>query len=330
MKTRVARIHEYGDPEVIRIETDALPLPGPGEVVLRQSAAAIHFADSYMRQGRYFLKPPLPTVLGIEGVGTIAAVGDGVADYETGDRAAYLFNAGAYADARIVPAADLYVPPAELDDATVVAAFVRTMTAQYLLRRLYRVQAGETVLVHSAAGGMGSLLAQWATHLGATVIGTVGSPDKFRTAEKNGCAHVIDYMKEDFADAVLDITGGAGVPVVFDAVGADTYHGNLRALAPRGWFVNYGHASGPPPIDALELNQKSLIFTKASMKDYTATPEEKAAMMEEVVAAISGGTIKANITGTYELANIAEAHAALDSRTTTGALVVVFEHASNV
>jgi NADPH2:quinone reductase len=325
MDTRVARIHEYGDPEIIKIETDTLPEPGPGEVVLKQNAAAIHFADSYMRQGRYFLKPPLPTVLGLEGVGTIVAVGDGVEDYKVGDRAAYLFNVGAYADARILSAADLFVPPAALDDAAVVAAFVRTMTAQYLLRRLYRVQAGETILVHSAAGGMGSLLTQWATSVGAKVIGTVSSPDKFLAAEENGCAHVIDYTREDFADAVLDITGGAGVPVVYDAVGADTYQGNLRALAPRGWFVNYGHASGPPPIDALELNQKSLIFTKASMKDYTAVPEEKAEMMAEVVAAISDGTVKSNITGTYELADIAEAHAALDSRMTTGALVVAFE-----
>lgn len=326
MKTRVARIHEYGNPEVIRIESDTLPEPGPGEVILKQNAAAIHFADSYMREGRYFLKPPLPTVLGLEGAGIVAAVGDGVADYKEGDRAAYMFSVGAYADARVIPAEQLYAPPADLDDLTIVAAFVRTMTAQYLLRRLYPVQAGETILVHSAAGGMGSLLTQWATSLGATVIGTVSSPDKFLTAEENGCAHVIDYTKEDFADAVLDITGGAGVPVVYDAVGADAYQGNLRALAPRGWFVNYGHASGPPPIDALELNQKSLIFTKASMKDYTAVPAERDAMMAEVVAAIADGTVKANITGTYELADIAEAHAALDSRTTTGALVVVFAH----
>jgi len=326
METRVARIHEYGGPEVIKIETDSLPAPGPGEVLLQQSAAAIHFADSYMREGRYFLKPPLPTVLGLEGVGTIAAVGDGVEGYKEGDRAAYLFSVGAHADARILPADQLYTPPDNLDDQTIVAAFVRTMTAQYLLRRLYPVQSGETILVHSAAGGMGSLLTQWATSLGATVIGTVSSPDKFLAAEENGCAHVIDYTKEDFADAVLDITGGAGVPVVYDAVGADAYEGNLRALAPRGWFVNYGHASGPPPIDALELNQKSLIFTKASMKDYTRTPEEKAAMMAEVVAAISDGTVKSNITGTHELAEIAEAHRALDSRMTTGALVAVFEN----
>lgn len=326
MKTRVARIHEYGGPEVINIETDELPDPGPGEVLLQQNAAAIHFADSYMREGRYFLKPPLPTVLGLEGIGIVAAVGEGVADRKEGDRAAYLFSVGAHADARILPADQLYTPPDNLDDQTVVAAFVRTMTAQYLLRRLYRVEAGETILVHSAAGGMGSLLTQWATSIGAKVIGTVSSPDKFLAAEENGCAHVIDYTREDFADAVLDITGGAGVPVVYDAVGADTYEGNLRALAPRGWFVNYGHASGPPPIDALELNQKSLIFTKASMKDYTATPEEKAAMMAEVVAAISDGTVKANITGRYELADIAEAHAALDSRMTTGALVVGFEN----
>jgi NADPH2:quinone reductase len=325
MDTRVARIHEYGDPDVIRIETDTLPEPGPGEVILEQGAAAIHFADSYMRQGRYFLKPPLPTVLGLEGVGTVAAVGPDVTAWKLGDRAAYLFNAGAYADARILPAEALYAPPAELDDPTVVAAFVRTMTAQYLLRQTYPVAPGETILVHSAAGGMGTTLAQWASRIGATVIGTVSSPDKFLAAKEAGCAHVIDYTKEDFADAVQDITGGKGVPVLYDAVGADTYEGNLRALAPRGWFINYGHASGPPPIDALELNAKSLIFTKASMKDYMLTPDEKAAMMADVVAALGDGTVRPSITGTYELADIAKAHAALDSRQTTGALVLVFD-----
>jgi NADPH2:quinone reductase len=324
MQTRVARIHEYGGPEVLRIETDELPDPGPGEVRLKQHAAAIHLADSLMRQDRYFLKPPLPAVLGIEAAGTVEAVGPGVTGFAPGDAAAYLFSAGAYADARIIAADQLYRQPAGLDPKTVVAAFVRGMTAQYLIRRLYPVSAGETILVHSAAGGMGTLIAQWASKLGATVIGTVGAPEKFLAAEEAGCAHVIDYTKEDFADQVLDITGGVGVPVVFDAVGADTYEGNLRALAPRGWFVNYGHASGPPPIDAMELNRKSLIFTKASMKDYTATPEERAAMMEEVGQALADGTLTPAITATWDLAAIAEAHAAMDARTTTGIMVVTF------
>ncbi len=325
MESRVARIHEYGGPEVLKIETDTLPDPGPGEVVLRQEAAAIAFADTLMCAGTYWLKPPLPTVLGLEAAGTIAAVGPGVEDFAPGDRAGYMFHIGAYADARIIAAEDLYRPPPELDAKTLVATFLRAMTAQYLMRRLYRVEAGETVLVHSAAGGMGSLLAQWTSKIGATVIGTVGAPEKFALAEQSGCAHVIDYTTEDFADQVLEITGGEGVPVVFDAVGADAYEGNIRCLAPRGWYVNYGHASGfLPPIDAMELNKKSLIFTKASMKDYTRTPEERAAMTAEVVTAITDGTVKSQITREYELSEIATAHADMLARRTTGATVVTF------
>ena len=325
METRVARIHEYGGPEVIRIETDTLPEPGPGKVILRQEAAAIAFADTLMCQGTYFLKPPLPTVLGLEGAGTIAAVGPDITDFNPGDRAGYLFDPGGYAEARIVPAEKLYRPPDALDAKTLVASFTRAMTAQYLMRRLYRVAPGETILVHSAAGGMGSLLAQWASKIGATVIGTVGAPEKSALATDSGCAHVIDYTRDDFAERVLDITGGEGVPVVFDAVGAAAYDGNLRCLAPRGWFVNYGHASGPPPIDAMELNRKSLIFTKASMKDYVRTPEERAAMREEVFAALTDGTLETRITREYALDEIAEAHADMTARRTTGTIIVTFD-----
>jgi NADPH2:quinone reductase len=326
MQTRVARIYQYGSPDVIKLETVSVPQPGPGEVLIEQKACAIHLADSYMRQGRYFLKPPLPTVLGLEGIGTVISVGADVKRYKTGDRAAYLFNLGAYADKRIIPADQLYTPPTELDSETVVVTFVRALTAQYLLRRIYPIKAGETILIHSAAGGMGSILSQWASYIGAKVIGTVSSPDKFITAENNGCTHVIDYLKEDFSEAVLDITNGKGVPVVFDAVGADTYKGNVASLSPRGWFVNYGHASGPPPIDAIELNQKSLIFTKASLKDYMLSPEEKKMMMDEVVKVIKGGHVKLSITGRYELADISQAHTDLESRLTTGALVVAFNN----
>ena len=324
MQTRVARIYEYGNPDVIKIETESVPSPGPGEVLIEQTACAIHLADSYMRQGRYFLKPPLPNVLGLEGIGTVISIGANVEDYKTGDRVAYLFNLGAYADIRIIPANQLYKPPAELDSETIVATFVRALTAQYLLRRLYPIKPGETILIHSAAGGMGSILSQWANNIGAKVIGTVSSPDKFITAENNGCEHVIDYIKEDFSEAVLDITNGKGVPVVFDAVGADTYKGNITSLSPRGWYVNYGHASGPPPIDAIELNQKSLIFTKASLKDYMINPDEKEMMMEEVVKVIKEGNVELSITGRYELSDITQAHTDLESRLTTGALVVIF------
>ena len=326
MQTRVARIYQYGTPDVIKLETVSVPQPGPGEVLIEQKACAIHLADSYMRQGRYFLKPPLPTVLGLEGIGTVISVGADVEGYKTGDRAAYLFYLGAYADKRIIPADQLYTPPTELDSETVVVTFVRALTAQYLLRRIYPIKSGETILIHSAAGGMGSILSQWASYIGAKVIGTVSSPDKFITAENNGCTHVIDYLKEDFSEAVLDITNGKGVPVVFDAVGADTYKRNVASLSPRGWFVNYGHASGPPPIDAIELNQKSLIFTKASLKDYMLNPEEKKMMMDEVVKVIKGGHVELSITGRYELADISKAHTDLESRLTTGALVVAFNN----
>lgn len=325
MQARVARIREYGGPEAIRIETDTLPEPGPGEVLLRQEAAGIAFADTLMCKGIYFLKPPLPTVLGLEGAGTVVAIGPGVTEFAPGDRAAYLFDAGAYAEARIIAANKLYRPPPELDAKTVVATFLRGMTAQYLLRRLYRVKSGDTVLIHSAAGGMGSVLAQWASKLGATVIGTVGGREKIPPARDNGCAHVIDYAAEDFAEPVMRITGDQGVQVVYDGVGADAYAGNLRCLAPRGWFVNYGHASGSPPIDAMELNAKSLIFTKASLKDYMRTPEERTAMAAEVVAAISDGTIHAQISREYSLSEIASAHADMIARRTTGATVVTFD-----
>lgn len=324
MQTRVARIREYGGPEVIKVETVTLTEPGPGEVLLRQEAAGIAFADTLMCKGIYFLKPPLPTVLGLEGAGTVIAVGPGVTDFGPGDRAAYLFDAGAYAEARIIAASKLYHPPPALDAKTVVASFLRGMTAQYLLRRLYRVKEGETVLVHSAAGGMGSILAQWANKLGAIVIGTVGGPDKIALAKDNGCAQVIDYGAEDFADRVLQITNGEGVHVVYDGVGADAYAPNLRCLMPRGWFVNYGHASGPPPIDAMELNAKSLIFTKASLKDYMRTPEERAAMAAEVAAAIGDGTIHAHISREYRLSEVASAHADMIARRTMGATVVMF------
>ena len=325
METRVARIREYGGPEVLQIETDTLPDPGPGEVILRQAAAGIAFADTLMREGKYFLKPPLPTVLGLEGAGTVVAVGPDVTEFAPGDAAAYLFSAGAYAEARVIAADQLYRPPADIDPKTLVATCIRAMTAQYLIRRLYRVAAGETVLVHSAAGGMGSLISQWASKLGATVIGTVSAPEKVAVAAANGCSHVIDYKAEDFADRVLEITGGAGVPVVYDAVGAEAYEGNVRCLAPRGWFVNYGHSSGfLPPIDAMELNKKSLIFTKSSMKDYTRAPAEREAMMTEVFAAMADDTIAATITREYELAEIATAHVDMAARRITGTTVVIF------
>lgn len=310
---------------MLSIEEVEVGAPGRGEVVLRQEAAAIHFADTLVREGIYFLKPELPAILGLEGAGVIEAVGAGVAGFAPGDRAAYRFNLGGYAERRLIAADQLYKLPDDVEAKTAAAVMVRGLTAQYLLRQIYPVGAGDTVLIHAAAGGMGSLLTQWAKHLGATVIGTVGAPEKVEIARAKGCDHVVDYATEDFAERVLEITGGEGVPVLYDAVGKDAYEGNLRCLAPRGWFINYGHASGfLPPIDAMELNKKSLIFTKASLKDYNRTPEDNARMTSEVFEMIAQGVLTANISREYSLDEIAQAHIDIAGRKTTGTIILAF------
>lgn len=318
-------IHRFGGPEVLSVEEVKVPDPGPGEVLLRQQASAIHFADTLVREGIYFLKPELPAVLGLEGAGVVEAVGPGVDGFSQGDRAGYRFNLGGYAERRLIPADQLYKLPDEVDAKTAAAVMVRGLTAQYLVRQIYPVGSGDTVLIHAAAGGMGSVLTQWAKHLGATVIGTVGSAAKAGVAKANGCDHVINYSEEDFAARVLEITGGAGVPVLYDAVGKDVYEGNLRCLAPRGWFINFGHASGfLPPLDAMELNKKSLIFTKASLKDYNRTPEDNARMTAEVFEMIAAGVLTANISREYALDEIAQAHIDIAGRNTTGVLILSF------
>lgn len=323
--SRAVVIREFGGPEVLSVEEVDVGEPGAGEVVLRQEAAAIHFADTLVREGLYFLKPELPAVLGLEGAGVVEAVGPGVDGFAAGERAAYRFNLGGYAERRLIAADQLYKLPDGVEAKTAAAIMVRGLTAQYLVRRLYPVSSGETVLIHAAAGGMGSLLTQWAKNLGATVIGTVGAPEKIEVARAAGCDHVIDYTSEDFAGRVLEITGGEGLPVLYDAVGKDIYDGNLRCLAPRGWFVNYGHASGfLPPIDAMELNKKSLIFTKASLKDYNRTPEDNARMTADVFDMIAQGVLTANISREYALDEIAQAHIDIAGRKTTGTIILAF------
>lgn len=323
--SKVAIIHSFGGPEVLSIEDVEIAAPGAGQILLRQEAAAIHFADTLVREGMYFLKPDLPAILGLEGAGIVEAVGPGVDNVGEGDRVAYRFNLGGYAERRLIAADQLYKLPEGVDAKTAAAIMVRGLTAQYLLRQLYPVSAGETVLIHTAAGGMGSLLTQWAKHLGATVIGTVGAPEKIAIARTRGCDHVINYNEEDFADRVLEITGGEGVPVLYDAVGKDAYDGNVRCLAPRGWFVNYGHASGfLPPIDAMEINKKSLIFTKASLKDYNRTPEDSERMSAEVFEMIAAGVLMPNISREYALDEIAQAHIDIAGRKTTGTIILTF------
>lgn len=320
---KAIRIHEFGGPEKMKIEDVEVGDPGPGEIRIKHEAISVHFADLLIRQGVYFIKPDLPATMGLEAVGVIEAVGEGVDNLKPGDAVGYTFSMGSYCERRVMPALGLIKLPEGLDPAHATAGLLRGLTAQYLLRQTYKVKKGDVVLVHAAAGGMGSLLTTWSKHLGATVIGTVGSAPKAEIAQANGCDHVINYTDEDFAQRVGEITDGGGVNVVYDSVGKDTYEGNITCLKPIGTFVNYGHASGLlPPIDAMELNKKSLIFTKTSLKDYAAQPGKLPEMAAEVFDAMKSGALKVKPT-TYALADAAQAHADMGARKTTGQIVLL-------
>ena len=320
---KALRIHAFGGPEEIVLEDLPLDEPGEGEVRIAQTAVAVHFADTLMRAGGYYVKPALPATLGLEAAGVVEALGPGVAGFAPGERVAYPFLPGAAVSARNVPADKLVRLPDGVDEKTSAAGLLRGMTVQYLVRRSYPVGPDDTVLVHAAAGGVGTLLCQWARHLGATVIGTVGGPAKAAVAGAAGCAHVIDYSSEDFAARCLEITGGEGVSVVYDSIGRATYDGNLAALAPTGYFINYGHSSGLlAPIDPMALNAKSIFFAKVSYRDYARTPEAVAAMAADTLAMIASGTLKIGITATYRFADAARAHRDIAARKTTGCVVL--------
>jgi len=322
--TKVVRIHEFGGSDVLSIEDDDIGAPGPGEVLLDQKGMALHYADTMLREGKYFLKPELPAVVGLDGAGVIEAVGDGVTDFKSGDTACYMFNLGAYAEKRVIAADALMPVPDGIDPKNLAGTFLRGMTAQYLLRQTYRVQSGDTVLVHTAAGGMGTLLCQWAKALGATVIGTVGSDDKKAVAAASGAAHVVNSRTEDIAAAVNDITGGEGVAAVYDGIGKDVWDANVAALRPTGYLVNYGHMSGPlDPIDPMQLNSKSLFFAKVSLPHFMRTPEAKRAMAEDVFAAIADGILDISVSREYALDDIVQAQEDLVARKTTGSVIIV-------
>jgi NADPH2:quinone reductase len=322
--TKVVRIHEFGGSDVLSIEDDDIGAPGPGEVLLDQKGMALHYADTMLREGKYFLKPELPAVVGLDGAGVVEAVGDGVTDFKPGDTACYMFNLGAYAEKRVIAADALMPVPDGIDPKNLAGTFLRGMTAQYLLRQTYRVQSGDTVLVHTAAGGMGSLLCQWAKALGATVIGTVGSDDKKAVATASGAAHVVNSRTEDIAAAVNDITGGEGVAAVYDGIGKDVWDANVAALRPTGYLVNYGHMSGPlDPIDPMQLNSKSLFFAKVSLPHFMRTPEAKRAMAEDVFAAIADGILDISVSREYALDDIVQAQEDLVARKTTGSVIIV-------
>lgn len=322
--TKVVRIHAYGAADELKIEDDEIGAPGPGEVLLDQKGMALHFADTMLREGKYFLKPGLPAVMGLDGAGIVEAVGEGVTEFKPGDAACYLFALGAYSEKRLIAAESLLPVPAGIDPKNIAGTLLRCMTAQYLLRQTYRVQSGDRILVHTAAGGMGTLLCQWAKALGATVIGTVGSDYKFDIARASGCDYVINSRAGDIAAEVSEVTGGAGVAVVYDAIGKDVWDANIAALRPTGYLVNYGHMSGLMDlIDPMQLNAKSIFFAKVSLPHFMSSPEAKRAMADDVFKAIADGTLDISISREYALDDIVQAQEDMVARKTTGSVIVV-------
>jgi NADPH2:quinone reductase len=318
------RFHKTGGPEVLVWEEVEIGKPGPGEARIRHTAVGLNFVDIYYRKGTYPVQ--LPSGLGGEGAGVVKEVGPGVADLKPGDRVAY-GNAplGAYAEERLIPADRLIKLPDGIDDKTAAAMMLKGLTVQYLIRQTYRVKAGETILLHAAAGGIGLILDQWAKHLGATVIGTVGSDEKAKVAKAHGCAHTIVYTREDFAKRVEEITQGKKVPVVYDSVGKDTFLKSLDCLAPLGFAVLFGQSSGGvEPLNLGLLAQKgSLYVTRPTLATYAARRENLLAMAKELFEVVLSGAVKIEVNQTYPLKDAAKAHADLEARKTTGSTVLL-------
>ena len=323
--SKAIRIHEYGGPEVLRWEEVEVGAPGPGQLRVRHAAVGLNYIDVYHRTGLYPL-PSLPWTLGMEGAGQVEAVGEGVTEFKVGDRVAYASPpVGAYAEVRLIPADRVVALPDTIDDRTAAAMMLQGMTAQYLLRRTYRVRPGDAILLHAAAGGVGLIASQWARDLGATVIGTVGSDDKAELARAHGCHHVIVYSRENFAERVREITGGQGVAVVYDSVGQATFMGSLDCLRPLGTMVSFGNASGPvPPFEPGILAAKgSLFLTRPSLMHYTAKRADLVASAAELFEVVGNGVVKIEVRQTYPLAETAQAHRDLEARQTTGSTVLL-------
>ena len=322
--TNAIRFHSTGGPEVLVWEEVEVGRPGPGEARIRHTAVGLNFVDIYNRSGLYPVQ--LPSGLGSEGAGVIEELGEGVTDLKVGDRVAYGSSPlGAYAEARLLPAAQLLKLPDEIDDKTAAAMMLKGLTVQYLIRQTYRVKAGDTILLHAAAGGVGLILSQWAKHLGATVIGTVSSDDKAQLAKAHGCDHTIVYTREDFATRVSEITGGSKVPVVYDSVGKDTFLKSLDCLAPLGYAVLFGQSSGNvEPLNLGLLAQKgSLFVTRPTLYAYTRTRSELLAAAEALFAMLAHGKLTTHISQRFSLNQAAAAQRALESRGTTGQLLLV-------
>ncbi|MGA7740719.1 MAG: quinone oxidoreductase [Polyangia bacterium] len=322
--TKAIRIHDTGGPQVMAWEEVMLAAPGPGEALVHHHYVGVNFVDVYHRRGVY--KLPLPSGLGSEAAGVVEAVGAGVADFRPGDRVACGTGpVGAYAEARVVPADRLVHLPDDIDHRTAACIMLKGLTAQYLLLQTTHIEPGDTILVHAAAGGVGQIACQWAKHLGATVIGTVGSDEKAALARAHGCDHAIVYTRENFVERVREITGRRGVRVVYDGVGKDTFAGSLDCLQPRGLLVMFGQSSGVvPPFDLGVLSAKgSLYLTRPTLGTYAATPEALRRMAGDLFQVVRTGAVRIQPPRQFPLREAASAHAALEARATTGSIVLV-------
>ena len=320
---KAIRVYRTGGPEVLKYEEAELAGPARGEIRIKHEAIGVNYIDTYFRSGLY--PAPMPYTLGNEAAGVVTAVGKGVTGFKVGDRAAYVAGLRSYAEEANVPAEVAVKLPKGISSETAAAMMLKGMTAEYLLRRTYKVREGDTVLVHAAAGGVGLILCQWAKALGATVIGTVGSPEKAALAKKNGARHTILYRDEDFVKRVAEITKGKKCQVVYDGVGKATFPGSLDCLAPLGMFVNFGNASGP--VDAfslLMLSQRGSLFaTRPTLNTFMAQPGGTASMARQLFRVVENGSVKIRVTQRFPLRDAAAAHRALEGRETTGSIVLV-------
>lgn len=318
------RFHRTGGPEVLQWEAIDVPSPAQGEARVRQHAVGLNYIDTYHRTGLY--PAPLPSGIGLEAAGVIEAVGEGVDDLAPGDRVAYAGGSlGAYAELRNVPADRLVKLPDPVSFEQGAAMMLQGLTAQYLLRRTYRVQPGDTILIHAAAGGVGLIVCQWAKALGATVIGTVGSDEKAELARAHGCDHPIVYTRENFAERVREITGGEGLPVVYDSIGKDTFMESLGCLRPLGMMVLFGAASGPvPPFDlGLLAKMGSLFITRPTLFTYSAKRADLLAMAADLFEVVVSGKVRIEVNQRFALKEAAQAHRELEARRTTGSSILL-------
>jgi len=319
------RVHKHGGPEVLTFEDIEVPAPGEGQVKIKQHASGVNFIDTYFRSGLYQSPVGMPFVAGNEGAGEVIAVGPGVTDLKVGDRVAYVVPLGGYAAERLLPAARAVKLPDNIGYEQAAGMMLKGMTAQYLLNRTFKVGKGTTVLMHAAAGGVGLILCQWANHLGATVIGTVGSKEKAELAKKNGCHHTILYRDENFVDRIKEITGGKLCDVVYDGIGASTFPASLDCLRPLGYFVSFGSASGP--IKAFDINmlqfKGSLFATRPTLNHYAAKREDLLSIAGDLFDKVGSGAVKIPVNQKFALKDARTAHEHLEGRETTGSTILV-------